>query len=83
MIVYCLTHNRPRGEHVDWPLVNQKHLGFFSSQESARSTLEAASLLEGFREWPNAFTVEEIELDAKLFPDGFDVEVDRRLIPRD
>lgn len=83
MIVYDLNHNRPRGEHVDWPLVNSKHLGFFSSRELAESARGAALLLEGFRDWPDAFTIDEIELDVNLFPDGFDVEADRRLIPLD
>lgn len=49
----------------------------------ADEAIEASRALEGFRDWPDGFSVEPIVVDERRFPAGFDIGADRVLVPND
>ncbi len=81
MNVYQVQHLRPRSAFTDWPMADVKVIGYFSSLERAEAAVAKAVALQGFRDFPSGFEIREVELDQLLFPSGFDVVADRRLIP--
>lgn len=83
MILFSVSHLRPRGDHTSWPLVDFKHIGFFASEASAHRAIRELRRDPGFRRFLDQFRVEAVELDKDLFPDGFNHQDDFALIPRD
>ena len=82
MILFSVSHLRPRGDHSSWPLADFKHIGFFASEISAHRAIRELRLDPGFCRFPDQFRVEALELDKDFFPDGFDQQDDFALIPR-
>jgi len=57
--VYKLEHSRKIDEEYD----TTKLIGFFSSKEKAEEIIENYKKMEGFRDYPEGFTIEECEID--------------------
>jgi hypothetical protein len=66
-IVYVLyhTHIAANGD------ADEKILGFYSTEGRARSRIEQARLLPGFRDAPDGFDVAACELDADTWTQGY------------
>ena len=67
--VYLLWHSRPL--HDDPPETDDKLLGIYSSRERAMSRIERAKTNPGFRDYPDAFLIEECEVDRDEWRQGF------------
>ena len=83
MKVWSVTHLRPRGPHTEWPLVDAKQIGFFSSEREAQRAIRSLRHDPGFRRFLDQFRVETIEVDVDLYDAGFDPADDRGLVPED
>ena len=82
MIVYSLTHWRPRGTHIDWPLVDEKHIGFFTTEREAYDAIRALRFDPGIRRFLDGFRITEVTLGEDLWPTGFSHRADSALVPR-
>jgi hypothetical protein len=81
VILYSVSHLRPRGDHRSWPLVDVKHIGLFASESAARRAIRDLRLAPGFRRFHHQFRIEHVEVDTDLYPDGFEQHADFALIP--
>lgn len=80
MIIYSVTHWRPRGSHREWPLVDEKHIGFFATVREAHAAVRALRLDPGFRRFLDGFRITEVTVGEDLWPTGFDPRADRDLV---
>jgi len=61
--VYMLTHARPVEEGVTDDIL----IGFYSSADKAGEVIERYKLITGFKDYPDNFIVEEMEVDFDDF----------------
>jgi hypothetical protein len=45
-----------------------KYIGYYESKEEAEKAIERAVKLDGFRDCPEGFVIQEIEIDKDLIP---------------
>jgi hypothetical protein len=83
MKLYSVTHLRPRGQHTEWPLVDLKQIGYFTSETEARRAIRSLRLDPGFRRFLDQFRIEIVDVDVDLYETGFNHEDDRGLVPVD
>lgn len=57
---YWLTH---RYRRENWVEMAMKSIGFFVSLEVAKSAIEKVKDQPGFRDWPEGFRIDEVEMD--------------------
>ena len=60
--VYKLQHTR-KVEDVYEGVTDTKFIGFFSTKKKATETIEKYKQFEGFRDYPDDFMIEKVELD--------------------
>jgi hypothetical protein len=73
MTVFMLWHMRPLGrdETDEVGETDDKLCGVFTTEEGAESARRHLVGLEGFRDYPNDFLVDEVEVDEIFWEDGF------------
>lgn len=59
-VYYRLTHQYKK---ESWVEADVKCIGFFESLEIAQAALEKVKDQPGFRDWPDNFRIDELELD--------------------
>ncbi|MGV8886354.1 MAG: hypothetical protein ACOH1T_12315 [Microbacteriaceae bacterium] len=74
--MFLLLHLRAIEGRPDTPWADQKVLGFFSSRKNAETARSRANKLEGFRDYPDGFIIEQIGLGTDRYPEGFDGAAD-------
>jgi hypothetical protein len=65
--VYLLWHQRPLSDDE----TDDKLLGVYSSEESARRRIRSASSVPGFADYPDAFTIDRYQVDKDEWTEGF------------
>ncbi len=65
--VYLLWHTHPKPDGEE----DEKLLGVYSSRERASARVEEAKRLPGFVDAPDGFLVDEYEVDADHWTDGY------------
>ncbi|MFB9324535.1 hypothetical protein ACFFSY_01100 [Paenibacillus aurantiacus] len=68
-IAYIVQHSYEVGE--DEQFDETKIIGIYSSLEKAKSVVDRYKLLPGFREYANNFFIDEYEIDADNWTEGF------------
>lgn len=73
MTVYVLWHMRPlgTGETALLGETDDKLIGIYSSVERAIEAKSRMSVLEGFRDHPEAFQIDEVVVDETDWQTGF------------
>jgi hypothetical protein len=73
MIVFLLWHMRPLGpdETDEEGETDDKLCGVFSTKESAEAARQQLIQLEGFRDYPEDFLVDEYDVDRVQWESGF------------
>lgn len=69
MFVYQLTHQRKveyDNKEQKW-IYCGKTIGYYSTRENAEKTIEKCKTIEGFRDYPDDFVIEEYEVDFDDF----------------
>ena len=61
--VYELKHSHITGKFKKENLYDIKTIGFYSSLKLALETLEKYKEIEGFRDYPDGFYIEKIQID--------------------
>lgn len=61
--VYMLKHSRPVEEGV----TDDKLIGFYSSMDKVNIVIERYKLIAGYKDYPDDFVVEKIEVDFDDF----------------
>ena len=71
--VFMLWHMRPLGpdETDEVGETNDKLCGVFTTKERAEAARRHLVGLEGFRDCPNDFPIDEVKVDEILWEDGF------------
>lgn len=69
MTVYILQHSYDYGENFEYQ--ETKFLGVFSSEKEAQKAVEHHKTLDGFKDYPNDFYIDEYEIDKKYWSEGF------------
>jgi hypothetical protein len=64
--VYLLWHIHDLGDEEDW-----KFIGVYSSEGEVEEARARVAKLPGFRETPESFRVERVEVDRDLWTEGF------------
>jgi len=65
-VVYVLQHAKDIDEEED-----VKFIGVYSNSEKAEATVEKFKKIEGFKDYPEGFTIAEHELDVDGWDTGF------------
>lgn len=65
--VYSLTHFRLLESKKEANICDVKLIGFFSSKEKARKTVEQLKSVSGFKDYPEGFIIEERSIDFDDF----------------
>ena len=66
-VVYVVQHERLVGDGSE----DVKFVGVFSTNDIAQSAIEQLGMQEGFRECRDGFSIDEYELDAIQWQEGF------------
>jgi homoserine kinase type II len=66
--VFILQHERPETEDR---MEDVKFIGAYSSHASAQAAVERLRSQPGFRDYPDAFTIDEYEIDKDHWIEGF------------
>jgi hypothetical protein len=53
-------------DHINKVNQDKKGIGIYASKEEAEKAIERAVKLEGFRDCPEGFVIQEIEIDKDL-----------------
>lgn len=69
MKIYELNHAFTDANDADY--VHRFQCGVFSTRELAEAAAARLRTQPGFRDSPDAFAIEEVELDHVRWPDGF------------
>ncbi len=80
-MVYMLIHWHEQFPGAEWPMGIQKHIGFYETMENVDAAIAQLLPVEGFRDYPDGFRVTEVAVDVDLWPNGFSLRDDYRLIP--
>jgi hypothetical protein len=65
--VYLLWHMRPLSDDE----TDDKLLGVYSSEESAKRRIRSASNVPGFADYPDAFMIDRYQVDKDEWTEGF------------
>jgi len=76
--IWHVTHWRS-DRFESWPAEDEKDLGFFETQDEVDAAVAAARALPGFRDYPDGFHIEHLELDEFVFRHGFSIESDAEI----
>jgi homoserine kinase type II len=66
MTVYLVQHVRDAETDV-----GLKIIGVYSSRELATAAIAQLRNQEGFKQWPDGFSIDDYELDKTFWSDGF------------
>jgi hypothetical protein len=80
-MVYMLNHWHEQFDGAGWPMGDEKHIGFFDTRDDVDAAIARLLPVEGFRDYPDGFRITEVAVDADLWPTGFSLREDHRLIP--
>lgn len=70
MIVYLLQHEREDEAGYE----NVKVIGIYSTEELANDAIKALSILPGFRDYPDGFSIDPYTVDKSHWLEGFGFE---------
>lgn len=65
--VYKLEHSHISGSLGDEKLFDTKVIGYYSSRKKAEETMERYKYITGFKDYPDGFIIEKIEIDFNNF----------------
>jgi len=69
--VFMLKHSR----HIEKKVTSSRLIGFYSSMDKANAVIEKYKLITGFKDYPNDFVIEKMEIDF----DDYDFEVEEMM----